>query len=74
MTSMKTLPLISALAAALALVVVPTPAVAGTLFFAVSLITIFASDYSRIIQPLTPRASVLAFKPASAVQTCEQAA
>ena len=71
---MKSIPFISALVAVIALVVIPTPAVAGTLFFAVSLVTIFTADYCRSLKPLTPRADLLAFRPASTAQVCERAA
>ena len=71
---MKSIPFISALAAVIALVVVPTAAVAGILFFAVSLVTIFTADYGRAIKPLAPRADVLEFRSASPIQVCERAA
>ena len=71
---MKSLPFISALVAVIALAVVPTPAAAGILFFAVSLVTIFTADYCRAIKPLAPRAEFVAFRTASPIQVCERAA
>ncbi len=71
---MKTLPLIASFAALVAFVSVPTAAVAGLLFFAVTLVTIFAADYSRVIRPLAPRAALVAFPPARPAQACELAA
>lgn len=73
--TMKTLPVIAIATALLVFALFPTPAVAGSLFFAVSLLTIFAADYSRIRTPITPRASVLSFPGAyRTAQTCELAA
>jgi len=72
---MKTLPLIASVAALVAFVLIPTPGVAGSLFFAVSLLTIFASDYSRAIKPLTSRATMVPFPRATRpAQACELAA
>jgi len=72
---MKNLPAISSLAALVAFVLFPTPAVAGSLFFGVSLVTIFAMDYSRARMPITTRASLVTFpQPARPAQTCELAA
>ena len=72
---MKTLPAIASLAALVAFVVLPTPAVAGSLCFGVSLVAIFAADYTRVIKPLTPRATLVAFPGAvRPAQICELAA
>jgi hypothetical protein len=72
---MKTLPAIASLAALVAFVVSPTPAVAGSLCFGVSLVTIFAADYARMIKPLAPRAILVTFPAAvHPAQTCELAA
>ncbi|MBS0663928.1 MAG: hypothetical protein JSR48_11745 [Verrucomicrobia bacterium] len=72
---MKTLPVIATAAAFLVFALIPTPAAAGSLFFAVSLLTIFAADYSRVRRPITPRAPVLPFPGAyRSAQNCELAA
>jgi hypothetical protein len=69
---MKSLLVIVSLAAVAALVSVPTAALGGSLFFAAGLAAIFASDYRRVIQPLVPRAALVAFP--RAAQACELAA
>ena len=75
MTSMKALLPLSAAVSLLALIAFPTSATAGSVFFALSLVTIFAADYNRVIKPLTPSGRVVAFtKPAPVEQVCEQAA
>ncbi|MDB6169969.1 MAG: hypothetical protein JWM88_2833 [Verrucomicrobia bacterium] len=75
MNSMKTLPVISALIALAILALVPTPAAAGSLLFALSLMTIFTADCARVIKPLTPQAKVVSFhRPVRIAQACEQAA
>ncbi len=72
LNTMKSLLVIASLAAAAALVSVSTAALGGSLCFALGLAALFAADYRRVIQPLVPRAALVAFpRPA---QTCGLAA
>ncbi len=72
---MKTLPLVASLAAFVAFALIPSPAVAGSLCFAFSLLTIFAADYSRVIKPLAPKAELVSFtRTAVPARNCELAA
>lgn len=73
---MKTLPIITFLAALVAFAFSShSLAVAGSLFFAVGFVTIFAADYSRVIKPLNLRAEVTGFsRPTRQAQAFELAA
>lgn len=63
---MKTLSLISFIAALVALVLSPLSLeVAGSLVFAAGLLCIMVGDYARPARSLTPRAKVLGFPPAA---------
>jgi hypothetical protein len=74
-SAMKTLLVSCSVAAPVAFALVPTPAVAGSLFFAIAFATIFAGDYLRVIKPLAPRAAVVPFPRAPRAESnCELAA
>gem|GEM_PF-2257906 len=72
LNTMKSLLVLASLAAAAALVSVSTAALGGSLLFVAGLAVLFSADYRRVIQPLAPRAALVAFpRPA---QTCGLAA
>jgi hypothetical protein len=75
MNSLKSLPVLSALAALVVLALVASPAVAGSVAVALGFVAIFAADYNRALKPLTPRAAVLPFqRPLRSATSCAQAA
>ncbi|MEI7552248.1 MAG: hypothetical protein WCL24_07940 [Verrucomicrobiota bacterium] len=72
---MKNLPFFASLAALAAFAFSSTPAVAGSLFFGLSLAAIFSADYLRVIKPLAPQADLVAFtREAPSLPTCARAA
>jgi len=61
-TSMKTLPTIASLAALVAFVLSPhNLAMISSLLFAAGIVSVFVTDYTRSLKPLTIRATVVNF-------------